>query len=263
MNAYNPEGYMSQSDNQLTTRRRGFTLVELLVVIGIIALLISILLPALNKARTAAITTQCSSNQRQLMQAVYMYAQAYDGYAPIDDYVDPVINPLNSSQHVRWHNRSQLGQYVGNRSRWSGDGRNTTTVIYCPLVTPGTSTDDIRIGLTMRSGSRVAHSAGSAAPQVKFAKVRSPSRFIMFTDVSSGYLWEKYYFDETNPFNALGPDAAGMIVYRHGNRAVVAFADSHAEVFIYTKPNAATPGYQTGLHAASLSRQVLSTYNAR
>jgi len=260
---------MARSEAKESTRLRGFTLVELLVVIGIIALLVSILLPALNKARTAAITTQCCSNQRQLVQAVYMYLQANAGYAPIDDYVDPVINPLNSSQHVRWHCRSLLGQFIGNRSRWSGDGKNTTTVIYCPLVAQSASTDNLGIGLTMRSGSRIAHSTGGAspAPQVKFAAVRSPSRFIVFADIpSNGYLWEKYYFDEGSPFNALGSGATGangMVLYRHGDRAAVAFADSHVEVFVDTKHNTATPGYQTGLHAASLSRQVLSTYNAR
>lgn len=65
-------------------RHRAFTLVELLVVIGVIAVLISILLPVLGRAREAARTVACLSNQRQIGMAFSLYVQGVGkGYPPI------------------------------------------------------------------------------------------------------------------------------------------------------------------------------------
>lgn len=62
--------------------RRGFTLVELLVVVGIIVLLVAILLPVLGRLRESGRTVTCLSNLRSIHQGTLTYAQAFDGFLP-------------------------------------------------------------------------------------------------------------------------------------------------------------------------------------
>ena len=96
---------------------RGFTLIELLVVISIIALLISILLPALTSAREAARVVVCSSNQRQLGIAFATYTADYSGSLPFGYaiYPDGTIDANGQNDEVDW--TDQLDTYIGEDPR--------------------------------------------------------------------------------------------------------------------------------------------------
>jgi general secretion pathway protein G len=110
-------------------RKNGFTLVELLVVIGIIAILIGVLLPALQKAKRAANTAKCLSNLRQIGTAFQMYLGEYKGTIVQPVEYDKNFNPTT----VMWHQR--LSVYFNRKDSRGGsfDTSDTSPVLRgCP-----------------------------------------------------------------------------------------------------------------------------------
>ncbi len=114
-------------------RRTAFTLVELLVVIGIIALLISILLPALSKARESANTLKCLSNLRSIVQGCQAYSAENKGCiipAQWQSRNGTDINNLDGE--LAWPNILAGKGYVTAPNSTGKPGPMTNSIFYCP-----------------------------------------------------------------------------------------------------------------------------------
>ena len=167
----------------------GFTLVELLVVIGIIAVLVSLLLPSLNKARESSRKVACASNMRSIGQGILMYTNANKGVLPFaysttynTDWMNLVANALDSKQSpVFGGNRS-----AGMRNMFrcptapipdSSDGVILSTYSTHPRLMPNMDrNDNLKIGLTGTPGLKL--------QPYKLAKVKHSAEIVMLFEAT-------------------------------------------------------------------------------
>jgi prepilin-type N-terminal cleavage/methylation domain-containing protein/prepilin-type processing-associated H-X9-DG protein len=213
---------------------RGFTLVELLVVIGIIAVLIALLMPALSNARSQAMTVRCAANLHDLGKAMQNYANDYKGKIPRGYYYFPYYQ----QGYILW--AEALSKYVGHpvevadtgpgRDRVMAEEFRQIEAYQCPVF------PNEECALDYVSNSWV--TGGDDSPMIQISRIKRSAEIVFLTEANVTHVnrlpdqfwahdvWEAAHF----PVDAAGnkqTTARIMNDERHRGQVNLLYLDGH------------------------------------
>jgi prepilin-type N-terminal cleavage/methylation domain-containing protein/prepilin-type processing-associated H-X9-DG protein len=215
------------------TTRLGFTLVELLVVLGIIAILLAILLPSVSGSRQRAVATKCASNVRQSVQTLHLYANDNNGKFP------PYFN-INDPSGLSWcdYLRPYTVNLKANDTSNKGRRWDPTSIFNCPAVKVD---KNFKVNPLAPYGvdyaSTIGYTFAVTASRWRYARSKVPaaSEVIMVGDMNvtdddrmstaDGYRIETAANVDSWQLSGNG----GQVAARHEDKANMAFVDAHVE----------------------------------
>jgi prepilin-type N-terminal cleavage/methylation domain-containing protein/prepilin-type processing-associated H-X9-DG protein len=205
--------------------KHGFTLVELLVVIGIIAVLISVLLPALSKAREQARRVKCLSNLRQLTTAWLSYANANRGF----------IVGSNTIPENSWFQTDPNRRGKKLPPTWVTDGNTTDSLKHGALWTYVRSTDVYLCPQDtnhyVRTYSINGYLQGEKNPSLETLSQihRSSITFVFVEEYDPRGFNENSFWVDDYPSDTW----VDIPLPYHDRAGMVSFADGHAQVWVW------------------------------